>query len=100
MPNGETTEAAPLRVPACVVCGAMGDLQRSPVGWQCERCLLSEDLVETPVYEALGYPETDVYETDLDGVARVVRYFAGSIDCLAYEHMGKRKRVDDKTEDK
>lgn len=61
------------------------------VAWEC---------FEPPTddYEALGYPETDIFETDLDCFASVARYFYGTIDLLAFEKRVTDKKNDDDTD--
>jgi hypothetical protein len=53
-----------IREPTCRLCGLPGDLERSQYGWVHEACLTADDTGTD--YEALGYPETKVLETNIE----------------------------------
>jgi hypothetical protein len=66
----------------CEVC--MGDCYET----SCGACG-SAGYRPEPDYEALGYPETEAYETELESAANVARYFCLTVDLLAFEHWSR-----------
>lgn len=64
---------------ACEAC--QGDCYETP----CEVCGSTGYRPEAD-YEALGYQETEAYETELESAANVARYFHLTVDILAFEH--------------
>jgi hypothetical protein len=82
----------------CPVC--LGDCYETPCGACDDTGWRPDGSYPHPDYEALGYPETEVFETDLPRVATVAEYFYGTLDLLAFEkrYWDTDKKNDDDTD--